>query len=338
MLLRDNSLNTLRLIAALQVLYLHTITHLGIAGIPIAGPVLNFFRGVPIFFALSGFLIWQSIERSAGFAQYAKKRFLRLYPELWIAVAVELAVIFLLYQGPYDWPQVGLFALAQGSVFQFWTPDCLRGYGCGTPNGALWTISVLVQFYLAAWFLYKALHGRKTIVWAACILASVILYLCSGTIIRHLPAIAGKLYTQTIFPYLWIFLSAMLIAEKRDRLLPLLKKFSPLFILGSIAFSFVPADIHSGHYPLMHTLLQIPGLIGAAYALPQLNIKKDISYGIYIYHMTAVNALIALGFSGRAWLLAAVTASSALAAILSGNLAAGLRKTPQPPAAKGHKD
>ena len=325
-MMRDNSLNTLRLVAALQVLYLHSLMHLGIADIPVAGAVLNFFRGVPIFFALSGFLIWQSIERSQNFAHYAKKRFLRLYPELWIAVAVELAVMFILYRGPYNWPQVGLFAFTQATVFQFWTPDCLRGYGCGTPNGALWTICVLVQFYLAAWVLYKALHGKKIVIWAICTGASIALYLCTGVILRHLPVLAGKLYTQSLLPYLWIFLSAMLIAEKRETVLPLLKKYFPLFLLGSVAFIFVKADARSGHYPLMHTLLQIPGLIGAAYALPQLNIKKDISYGIYIYHMTAVNALIALGFSGSRPLLLAVALCSALAALASSRITAGLRK------------
>jgi peptidoglycan/LPS O-acetylase OafA/YrhL len=38
-------------------------------------------------------------------------------------------------------------------------------------------------------------------------------------------------------------------------------------------------------------------VIGFSYAFPSLNIKKDLSYGIYIYHMTVVNALIALGFT-----------------------------------------
>ena len=41
-----------------------------------------------------------------------------------------------------------LFIFCQSSIFQFWTPNFLRGYGCGTPNGSLWTIGILIQFYI----------------------------------------------------------------------------------------------------------------------------------------------------------------------------------------------
>ena len=42
-------LNTIRLIAALEVLYGHTIEHLGIARIPIFSDIIGFIDGVPIF-------------------------------------------------------------------------------------------------------------------------------------------------------------------------------------------------------------------------------------------------------------------------------------------------
>lgn len=55
---KKNSLNTFRLLAALQVLYGHAIVHLHLQRIPIAGDFIAFFSGVPVFFTLSGFLIW----------------------------------------------------------------------------------------------------------------------------------------------------------------------------------------------------------------------------------------------------------------------------------------
>ena len=93
------------------------------------------------------------------------KRFWRIYPELWVAVAVEIIVLLLLYRQPINWPQMGLFTFGQATIFQFWTPDFLRGYGCGTPNGALWTITVLIQFYFCAYLIYKWLHNKKFFVW-----------------------------------------------------------------------------------------------------------------------------------------------------------------------------
>lgn len=162
---KNNSLNTFRLLASLQVLYGHAITHLKLGQVPVFGNFISFFSGVPIFFTLSGFLIWQSIGRSKNYGEYAKKRFWRIYPELWVAVTVEIVVLLLLYHHPIKWPQMSLFAFGQATIFQFWTPDFLRGYGCGTPNGALWTIAILIQFYFCAYFIYKWLHKSKKAVW-----------------------------------------------------------------------------------------------------------------------------------------------------------------------------
>lgn len=80
---RDNCFNLIRLLAALQVAYGHMIEHFNLNIPEIITDVFWFFRGVPIFFALSGYLIWNSIGRSKTFTQYAQKRFWRIFPELW---------------------------------------------------------------------------------------------------------------------------------------------------------------------------------------------------------------------------------------------------------------
>ena len=172
------------------MLYGHTIVHLNIQHIPILGDFINFFYGVPIFFTMSGFLIWWSIGRSKSFGEYLKKRFWRIFPELWVAVAIELIVLICLYHKPINWLQFGAFAITQSTVFQFWTPDCLSGYGCGCPNGSLWTICVLIQFYFFAYFVYKALHGRKTWVWLITFVASLGVSMMVPLMRDHLPEIA----------------------------------------------------------------------------------------------------------------------------------------------------
>lgn len=62
-------------------------------------------------------------------------------------------------------------------------------------------------------------------------------------------------------------------------------------------------DVVLGKYMFVRTLFLFGGLTGLAYAIPQLNIKTDISYAVYIYHMTIVNALIELGYSQNGLLL-----------------------------------
>ena len=76
--------------------------HLHLQKVPLFSDFIGFFDGVPIFFTLSGFLIWQSIGCSKTFGEYAQKRFWRIYPELWVAVAVEIFVILCLYHQPIN--------------------------------------------------------------------------------------------------------------------------------------------------------------------------------------------------------------------------------------------
>ena len=299
-----NCLNTIRLLAAIQVLWKHTLMHLELPNIPVLGDFVLFFQGVPVFFTLSGFLIWQSIGRSHTFSDYAKKRFWRIYPELWLAVVVELVVLLLLYHQPIDWAQFGLFAIGQATFFQFWTPDCLRGYGCGCPNGALWTISVLIQFYFLAFFIYKWLKKKKSGVWTAVILLTLVLGWLTPFIVKSLPFYIGKLYSVSLIPHLWMFLIPAFTAEYKGKMLPFLKKYWWVSLVLLLFNKYlIHYDIRIPSYPLVNTLLLFCGLIGFAYSFPQLNIRTDISYGVYIYHMTIVNAFIALGYKGQMWTL-----------------------------------
>ena len=291
-------LNTIRLLAAIQVLYGHTIAHLHIPHVPVLGDFINFFSGVPIFFTMSGFLIWWSIERSHSYTQYLKKRFWRIYLELWMAVIFELIVLLVLYHKPINWGQFCLFSITQGSFFQFWTPDCLRAYGCGTPNGALWTICVLIQYYMVAFFIYKFLHGRKMWIWFIVVIASVSLGCVTPLVDAQVPEIFAKLYNQTLFPYLWMFLLPSFVAERKQIFLPLLKKYWWLFVATVLVVKYTGFDLKASYNVLQTTFLFF-GLIGFAYIVPFLNVKTDISYGIYIYHMTFVNAFIALDFIAK---------------------------------------
>lgn len=298
------------------MLYGHTIVHLNIQHIPILGDFINFFYGVPIFFTMSGFLIWWSIGRSQSYSQYLKKRFWRIYPELWVAVIVELIVLLALYHGPINWRQLGLFTFAQSTLFQFWTPDCLRAYGCGTPNGALWTIGVLVQFYIVAYFIYKLLHGRKLWIWLLVVFASIGLGSMTPLIDDCIPETMAKLYHQTLLPYLWMFLLPSMVAERKDYFLPLLKRYWWVFIVFVLVIMFTGYDLKAS-YGVFRTTLLFLGLTGFAYVAPWLNLKTDISYAVYIYHMTLVNAFIALGIMGKPIHLLLVTIMTFVISYLS---------------------
>ncbi len=311
----DNCLSLFKLIAALQVMYGHIIVHFGISSNSVFDKLFAVFQGVPVFFTLSGFLIWFSIERSAsrgGYTGYLKKRFWRIYPEMWIAVVVEIIVMCILYRG-WNVRDTAIFTFAQSTIFQFWTPGSLRGYGCGTPNGSLWTMCVTIQFYIIAWLIYKFLRNRKWYVWAITIIASVVM----SELFEFLSGLFGvevflKLYNQTVIRYLWMFLLGMMMACFFDKIIPFCKKWWPVFICAGIIITFTGFDFSAG-YGVLKTLFVLVAIIGFAYCFPQFKLKKDISYGIFIYHMTVVNAMITFGLTGRIiWLMVAMVISCIL--------------------------
>ena len=310
----NNSLNTIRLIAALSVLYGHVCAHLDITMPAFISGIIGYFMGVPIFFAMSGLLIWNSVGKSQNFADYAKKRFWRIYPELWCAVVLGSIMILILYKEPIQWSMFALFQMTQGTFLQFWTPSFLRGYGCGTPNGSLWTICVLIQFYVAVYFLYKWLRGRNIAVWVVVFTGSVIISAFSPVLRAFLPEIILKLYGQTLIPYLWLFVLGAMVADKRDKAIPFLKKSWALLLLLSAILRYVIRIDLDASYGVLGSTTLILGLIGFAYRFPKINIKTDISYGIYLYHMIVVNAMIMLGLTGNAvWLLTVIIVSCILA-------------------------
>ena len=206
-------LNLFRLLAAIGVMYWHIVRHLSIEIPIIINKTCGYLPGVPLFFCLSGFLVWPSVGRSSSFGEFIRKRFWRIYPELWGVVLVGSGVILLLYDSSIEWGDFLLFNLAQATFLQFWTPDFLRGYGCGTPNGALWTITVIVQFYLISFGLYKLVYNKNKL-WLILLIMSILFAFSHNYIVEMLPVIMGKIYSCTVIPYLWMFLMGAFLSEK----------------------------------------------------------------------------------------------------------------------------
>ena len=299
----NNCLNLIRIVAAFQVLFGHMVEHLEL---PINDMFLKtsyFLRGVPIFFVISGFLMWFSIARSNSYEQYLKKRFWRILPELWVAVILEIIVIVIVYSG-WNLKDLLLFAFGQGTFFQFWTPESLKTYGVGTPNGALWTIGVMMQFYIVVWFFYKLMKNRSIWAWIAGFAISFSISFALGKIIHDLLRIdiIGKLYDQTVIKYFWLFYIGMFISNFKNRFFPILKKYWYAFLLTAFLFFWTGWDLFSGYY-LIWSILLTSGLIGFAYKFPQLSISPDISYAVFLYHMTIMNVFVNYNFIGN-WLYA----------------------------------
>ncbi len=284
--------------ACIQVLLGHLQEHLELS-LPewIKAPI-GIFHGVPIFFILSGYLIFISLLKSSDWKQYFDKRILRLYPELWICVLASLLSIAIFYDANVPFLDYIKFGFTQGTVFQFWTPDSLRGYGCGVPNGSLWTITVIVQFYIVIWLFFKYIKNASLKTWLVLVIASIA---WSAFILpkieEYLPITINKLIGCSILKHLWLFLIGTFIARFKNQLLDWIKQYWWACLIALLVCKYLHLDFGIGHYPVLQSIFLAFFIIGVAYKYPKLNVKTDISYGIYIWHMVFVNIIISLGYT-----------------------------------------
>lgn len=97
---RRNNFDIIRLLAALQVTIGHGLHILQIGGGRDFLSLCDLFPGVIIFFTISGFLITMSWERSKTVEKYARNRFLRLFPALFVCFIITQFLLFFfgLYQ------------------------------------------------------------------------------------------------------------------------------------------------------------------------------------------------------------------------------------------------
>ncbi|MBR2466136.1 MAG: acyltransferase [Clostridia bacterium] len=314
---KRNCLNLIRLLAAIQVFFGHAIPAFSLSlPLPLRAifSFLCIFEGVPVFFCLSGFLLWDSIKKTPSLKVYAKKRIFRLYPELWCGVAVNFILVAILFAQNIEWVSYIAFQFTQATVLQFWTPASLDGYATGNPNGPLWTVSVLVQAYIALWFLHKFLRGKGLKRWIPTLILTASVNLLRPLFSGILPSMVYKLTFYMFTTHIWLFLVGAFMCEYFDVLIGWLKKFWWLALAISQVAMHTGFDY--GTYGTVKCLFLAIGVIGLGYALPMLSIKHDFSYGFYIYHMIVINVMVHFGCAGSTWwLLVSFLASAALAVI-----------------------
>lgn len=315
---RINNFDLIRLLAAFEVVLFHGLQHLKIDYLqPTVKPIFSFigyFPGVPVFFCISGFLIYNSFKRNhTQIVKYFRNRFLRLYPGLWACFTVT--VILLLLFGTLTFRDLGnrsvlAWIACQVTFFQFYTPGILRSWGVGTPNGSLWTLTVEIQFYILVPILFYMISrsGRMRYILLGGIIA-VSLLSCFFFKQWDEHSIRYKLSEVFVLPYLYNFLFGVIVAEYWDRVRSFFANrflfWLALYVGWVLVFGFYFESYQAVYWPKniqgFIGILILSGLtISAAYSNTYMSSKllrgKDISYGVYIYHMLVVNSAVALGY------------------------------------------
>ncbi len=129
------------------------------------------FLGVQLFFMISGYVIFMTLDQSKGILSFAYRRWIRLFP----AMAVASLLIYVAAQFFFEpvQKQINLIDVLPGLLFI--GPNYLSqifGSDVRALDVPFWTLFVEVRFYVLIGLLYF-LIGRKRTIWALVLIAGL---------------------------------------------------------------------------------------------------------------------------------------------------------------------
>jgi peptidoglycan/LPS O-acetylase OafA/YrhL len=213
-------LDALRGLAALAVVAFHYTTLYGELHGHIGAPPPSFAignYGVHLFFLISGFVIFMTLERTRTAMDFVVSRFSRLFPAYWVAILTSAAFVYTIGMTSQRLPLADVlldFTMVQQLL------------GAEHIDGSYWTLQVELFFYLQmlAWFALGLL-GRIRWIIAGWLLLAIGYGLATKydhhfsytvrelLILRHIPffALGILFYRIRAFPSRWQ-LDALLVA------------------------------------------------------------------------------------------------------------------------------
>tara|TARA_B100000963_G_scaffold322535_1_gene306653 strand:- start:102 stop:1163 length:1062 start_codon:yes stop_codon:yes gene_type:complete len=318
-----NNFDLLRLFAASQVVLYHASSHLEHSYFFLS--FFSLFPGVPIFFFLSGYLIYGSYESSSKnknpILNFYYKRVLRLYPGLWACLFFSIFLVWIsgyLENIALNIKEIALWFVAQMTAFQFYNPDFLRGFGVGALNGALWTISVELQFYLLVPLVHKLMQQKKVFIFSTIVI--FIIFNILNAYLNDKDNIVLKLINVSFVPWFYMFLVGAFFAKFKEYISSVLS--INIFVLFAALVSIYFMSHHLGLdwgnkvNPIGYALI-VAIIIKLAFINPTLSDRilgrNDISYGVYIYHMPIINYILYIYGPGEVQFLSSILGTFLLA-------------------------
>jgi len=310
---RINNFDILRLLAALQVVFGHSIELTDLSmGRSNLFQFIHAIPGVPLFFFISGFLISKSYEVNPKIRNYAINRILRIFPGLWFCLVISLLLILISgYQTTaFTYSDFSIWFLGQISFIHFYHPDFLKGFGIGVLNGSLWTIGIELQFYILTPLLYKWFFSKGNVNKKLIILILIFMFINLWFYqyrADYRDLIAYKLFGVTFAPYFYMFLVGIF-CQKNFELLYKYFSNKGLILFGLyltyayILYSQFDITLGNGIGPWLFFPLaaMVFSLAYTSVNLSRCLLKHhDISYGLYIYHMPVVNTFIFIAAEWR---------------------------------------
>jgi peptidoglycan/LPS O-acetylase OafA/YrhL len=276
---RLGGLDALRGVAATAVMLFHYhLWFLEVAKGPARPVLMSLFLtgqfGVELFFIVSGFVIFMSLERSAGLAAFALARIVRLWPTFLACMGVTLLVPFAL--GDPAPPGQIWDVLASATMLP-------HLFGFRGIDGSYWTLLYEIDFYTLAGICVLGLGWK-----APEIPCAVWLAIATGV---RLSGAHGLVEEVSCARFAHLFVAGIMLyrlhaGQRTSLTLPLLL-LTPILSAGGPAW-------YSGSLPVWAYMLTIACLVGVVWFAPSragrarpLLFLGRISYPLYLVHATA---------------------------------------------------
>lgn len=255
--------------------------------------------GVELFFMISGFVIFMTLDRVRDIGEFVYKRFLRLYPTYWLCLSITFLAIYLIPNTEYLFSKRDIFFnyLMFGGVFHIKKAD-----------PSYWSLIPELCFYIMMGLLWYFKLLKKTflvsLIWLSIIFLNlkipyveVLLNFKFGMLfVIGMMCYALRNDKALIYPHLIIFLSLICVYVVRDKTVALFVCFFVLtfylLIYNKLGFLNFSGFIFLGR--ISYILYLFHQTIGF------LIIGQLIKMGILDYIAIAIMVVISIFFS---WLL-----------------------------------
>lgn len=295
---RPNALNLERLFLAAIVIIWHSFSVLGIEH-NTEGATSILLGRMPVngFFVLSGFLIYRSWVHHPNALAFLTARALRIYPGFWVCLAVTaflFAPLAVVVRGGSAIDQVSdpatfsyLWKNSTLAMFQ-WT---IGSTPVDVPFTSAWNASLWTLAWEFLCYLLLLLLGLSRLLERRCTLPSVVVAFAICVMLSTDPANSNEIVLRLGRFGTYFFVGAWY-AKHQDRI-----RISWIGVL--IAFAVV---VGAAVMPAS-TLIQAPAAgyallgLGGLVSTPVLELRNDISYGMYIYAFPVQQILVVFGLS-----------------------------------------
>lgn len=306
----NNRFDFVRLIAAWLVLYSHSYVLSASKEIELISKYLKFDTAgglaVGVFFSISGYLVFKSLENSNSLKIFIIKRALRIYPALILSVLFSVFVVGIIctelsiQEYLTNRKTLSYLKTITGFNIKYELPGVFENFPEKSVNGSLWSIAIELRCYLVLGIISLLPFSMKLKLWiSVTILSSLLLFrpieAPSDLSIKFL----GLSYDFNKFGLM--FTLGCLIASYEKH-----KNFHYIKIIGLISASIliIISNLEISKFTLIAYNYLIPFIfiwIGLYFTLlPKIPDKiGDISYGLYLFSFPIQQLLIYLELSSN---------------------------------------